>query len=223
MQVCFHCGAANSPGARECHSCSARLIEDDVAPDNGSSENGTVQNISECPMCATSLEPGAETCPNCKADLTAPPEMPRSHDRDITSRYDEFAEKVKVVRDGSMSKESFGTWLKEIRETLNLKRQNYVELIKDSDFEDIDVERLEVLQTNYFQEREEEVTMTMQGILEFEDAMELMWGFVENESSDLAVLDQALKKMWEGNEMCNEAIRMNREFRNRLEEDWGYM
>lgn len=222
MQVCFHCGSANSTGAKECHSCSARLIEDDD-PDTGSSENGTVQDVSECPMCATVLEPGAEVCPNCKTDLTAAPEMPRSHEQDITSRYDEFADKVKVVRDGSLSKDNFGSWLKEIRKSLNLKRQNYVELIKDSDFEDIDVERLEVLQTNYFQEREEEVTMTMQGILEFEDAMELMWGFVENESSDISTLDQALKKMWEGNEMCNEAIRMNREFRSRLEEDWGYM
>ena len=63
----------------------------------------------------------------------------------------------------------------------------------------------------------------MTGILEFEEAMEMMKLFADNDETDFSVLDAALQKMWDGNEMCNEAMRINRDFRAKLEEDWGYM
>ena len=63
----------------------------------------------------------------------------------------------------------------------------------------------------------------MTGILEYEESMEMMRLFAANHEIEMAVLDAALQKMWDGNEKCNEAMRINRDFRAKLEEDWGYM
>lgn len=221
MQVCFHCGAANSPGARECHQCLATLIDD--SGESASPTPAQEDRLSECPQCGYPAEPGDTVCSNCQSSLLASAEMPRTHDKDITSRYDEFASQVQDLRNGSLTRKEFGKWLNAIRARLNDRRDHYVQFVKGSEFEDVDVERLEVLQTDYFKEREEEVTMTMEGIFDFEEAMALMASYVEDESAQADVLDEALSKMWHGNEKCNEAIRMNRDYRNQLEEDWGYM
>lgn len=221
MQVCFHCGAANSPGAKECHQCSATLIED--GDEAATPAPGAAELLSECPTCGYPADQDDTTCTNCNASLVATAEVPRTHDRDITSRYDEFSAKVQGLRNGEISRQAFGKWLNEMREKLTGRREYYVQFVKGSEFEDIDVERLEVLQNNYFNEREQEVTLTMEGIFEYEEAMGMMAAFLENEDVKEDVLDEALKMMWNGNEKCNEAIRMNREYRNQLEDDWGYM
>jgi predicted nucleic acid-binding Zn ribbon protein len=221
MQVCFHCGAANSPGAKECHQCLATLIED--GDETATPAPGAVEHLSECPSCGYPADEDDTVCSNCNGSLLATEEIPRTHDRNITSRYDEFSEKVKGLRNGGLSREEFGKWLNQMRDMLNNRREHYVQFVKGSEFEDIDVDRLEVLQNDYFNEREEEVTLTMEGIFEFEEAMSLMASFAEDHNSEADVLDEALKMMWNGNEKCNEAIRMNREYRNQLEDDWGYM
>jgi uncharacterized Zn finger protein (UPF0148 family) len=222
MQVCFHCGAANSPGAKECHSCSATLIDD--RDETATPEAGADELLSECPACGyPASEEGDTVCSNCQTSLRVADEVPRTHDRDITSRYDEFAERVQDLRSGGLSREEFGKWLNQMREKLNGRREFYVQFVKGSEFEDIDVERLEVLQNDYFNEREEEVTLTMEGIFEYEEAMGMMAVYAADDNIQADVLDESLKMMWNGNEKCNEAIRMNRDYRNQLEDDWGYM
>lgn len=212
MQVCFHCGAANSPEAKVCHSCAASLggsdDEDNDAPDvDGHGDDPSI----DCPNCGFAISASSHNCPSCgfviySQDSTDRP-APKSHERDITDRYDQFAERVQSIRDGRISLAQFGTWLETTKRNLLGQRERYYEMIKVS---------------GYYEDSEDEVNMGMTGILDYEEAMEMMASVVTGES-ELGALDTALEKMWEGNEKCNEAARINRRFRAQLEEDWGYM
>lgn len=211
MQVCFHCGAANSPEAKVCHSCSASLgaaEEEEVAADGDVDE---VVHEVECPNCGYPIGVNVHTCPNCQFVIYSQDPIdrpaPKTHERDITDRYDQFAERVQMIRDGRMSVEQFGNWLRTTQQMLLGQRERYVEMIKVS---------------GYYEDSTDEVNMGMTGILDYEEAMEMMLSFANGEA-DSATLDAALEKMWEGNEKCNEAARINRRFRAQLEEDWGYM
>lgn len=211
MQVCFHCGAANSPEAKVCHSCSASLggaEEEEVTEDSDVDE---VIHEVECPNCGYPIGVNVHTCPNCQFVIYSQDPIdrpaPKTHERDITDRYDQFAERVQMIRDGRMSVEQFGNWLRTTQQMLLGQRERYVEMIKVS---------------GYYEDSTDEVNMGMTGILDYEEAMEMMLSFAGGEA-DSATLDAALEKMWEGNEKCNEAARINRRFRAQLEEDWGYM
>jgi hypothetical protein len=210
MQVCFFCGSANSPDAKECHACSQPLGAAQEQPADKTSVQ-TLEAPNECPNCGHPLEQGVEECGNCQMPLVSDDPLdrpaPKSHDQDITSRYDEFASRVQLVRDGRMTREQFGTWLGTIRKSLVGQRDRYIEMIKTS---------------GYYEFSSDEVDMGMTGILDYEEGMEMMSEFANN-GADFSVLDKALQRMWDGNEKCNEAMRINREFRAQLEEDWGYM
>lgn len=211
MQVCFFCGAANSPDAKSCHSCSQLLAggEEESAEGN---EAIPTEMPTECPFCGQEVQEGDLVCGNCNSELVSTDPLdrpaPKSHERDITSRYNEFADKVQMVRDGRMSRSQFATWVLNLQQSMLAQRDRYVDFIKGS---------------GYYEFGRDEVDMGMTGILEYEEAMEEMVMFGENPDADMAQLDAALEKMWRGNEKCNEAMRLNREFRAKLEEDWGYM
>lgn len=212
MQVCFFCGSANGPDAKVCHSCSQPLGSDEEQ----TSDNGVAHDIAltECPYCGNEVGPDDDECGNCKSTLVSADPLdrpaPKSHERDITSRYDDFADKVQQVRDGRMTRKQFSTWLDTMNRSMSNQRDRYVELIRTS---------------GYYEFGSDEVDMGMTGILQYEEALEMMTLFAKNEDEeeDMGVLDAALRKMWHGNEMCNEAMRINRDFRAKLEEDWGYM
>ncbi|MCA9777207.1 MAG: zinc ribbon domain-containing protein [Candidatus Eremiobacteraeota bacterium] len=210
MQVCFFCGSANSPDAKVCHSCSQELapVEEQSSEENSAPEVPE----DECPFCGNNIEPGAEKCPHCQTILMSDDPLdrpaPKSHEVNITGRYDEFAGRVQKLRNGEITREQFSRWLDQIQRSLLNQRDRYVELIQTS---------------GYYEYGSKEVDTGMTGILEFEEAMEMMKLFADNDETDFSVLDAALQKMWDGNEMCNEAMRINRDFRAKLEEDWGYM
>ena len=211
MQVCLFCGAANSPGAAVCHSCAQPLaVEEEQGSDNPEVEGA--EEPSTCPMCAQPVDPTDKVCRNCNRVLISDDPLdrpaPRSHDRDITTRYDEFAQKVQAVLDGNMTRDQFGTWLGTMQKKLLSQRERYVEMIQTS---------------GYYEFSSDEVDMGMTGILEYEQSMEMMVLWAGNPDADDSILADALGQMWEGNQKCNEAMRINREFRAQLDEDWGYM
>lgn len=212
MQVCFHCGAANSPEAKVCHSCGANLggsEDEDDALDGG--DESSQEQLIDCPNCGFSMAANSHSCPSCGFVIYAQDPIdrpaPKTHDRDITDRYEQFAARVQMVRDGRMTPADFGTWLETTKRNLLGQRERYYEMIKVS---------------GYYEDSEDEVNMGMTGILDYEEAMEMMAAVVSGQS-ELGMLDAALEKMWEGNEKCNEAARLNRRFRAQLEDDWGYM
>jgi predicted nucleic acid-binding Zn ribbon protein len=209
MQVCFFCGSANSPDAKVCHSCSQQLAAEEQSPDQASAQEVPAD---QCPFCASKIEPGSEKCEHCQTILMSNDPLdrpaPKTHEYEITGRYDEFAGRVQMVRNSQMSREQFAQWLDSIQKSLLNQRDRYIELIQTS---------------GYYEYGSDEVDMGMTGILEYEESMELMRLFAGDHEIEMEVLDGALQKMWDGNEKCNEAMRINREFRAKLEEDWGYM
>jgi hypothetical protein len=210
MQVCFFCGSANSTQAKVCHSCSQQLTEGEEQSPNGAPAQEVPAD--QCPFCACIIEPGSEKCESCQTVLMSSDPLerpaPKSHEYEITGRYDEFADRVQSVRNNRMSRDQFSQWLDSIQKSLLNQRDRYVDLIQTS---------------GYYEYGSDEVDMGMTGILEYEESMEMMRLFANNHEIEMAVLDAALQKMWDGNEKCNEAMRINRDFRAKLEEDWGYM
>lgn len=182
--------------------------EDDTFED---SEDAPEEQSIDCPNCGFSMAADSHSCPSCGFVIYAQDPIerpaPKTHDRDITDRYDQFAGRVQMVRDGRISLADFGTWLETTKRNLLGQRERYYEMIKVS---------------GYYEDSEDEVNMGMTGILDYEEAMGMMASVVGGEA-DIGVLDAALEKMWEGNEKCNEAARLNRRFRAQLEDDWGYM
>lgn len=211
MQVCFFCGSANGPDARTCYSCGQALA---AGEEEGTEEESVpLEGLTECPFCGNEVAAEDTECPHCRTTLVSSDPLdrpaPKTHERDITGRYDEFATKVELLRAGKMTREQFATWLDTVQNSLLGQRERYVDMIKSS---------------GYFEWGQNEVEVGMTGILAYEEAMEMMKIVARSEEEpDLSVLDTALTRMWEGNELCNEAMRINREFRAKLEEDWGYM
>ena len=136
MQVCFFCGSANSPDAKVCHSCSQELapVEEQSSEENSAPEVPE----DECPFCGNNIEPGAEKCPHCQTILMSDDPLdrpaPKSHEVNITGRYDEFAGRVQKLRNGEITREQFSRWLDQIQRSLLNQRDRYVELIQTSGY-----------------------------------------------------------------------------------------
>ena len=124
----------------------------------------------------------------------------------ITERYEQFKKACDRVRVGEWGPDEFLAWLEEIWATLKDKAADYVSHIEDS---------------GYYNDQTDEVENCFTGIEQYETGMETMRQYVD--TGDVGYLDQGLQIIWEGNEYINEAMRMNREFRRNLEEEWGYM
>jgi hypothetical protein len=166
---------------------------------------------SRCPFCNGLVDPQATECPHCKLSLDAKGPLnqaaPRAHTDSLTARYEEFQSKVEGLRTGAVTPAAFIEWLANIRVKMAEKRQQYIDTVRE---------------IGYFDTRQEEVEVASNGILDFEEAIEDMWAFTLGET-DVSGLDNALAKMWQANERINEAMRMNREFRAGIEDDWGFM
>jgi hypothetical protein len=101
----------------------------------------------------------------------------------------------------------FIEWLANIRVTLADKRETYIKTVREM---------------GYYETNPEEVEVATNGILDFEDSVEDMWEFTLGKT-DVSGLDNALARMWQANEHINDAMRMNRNFRGGLEDEWGFM
>lgn len=125
----------------------------------------------------------------------------------ITARYDLFTQAAMRVKMGAWSREEFGDWLQNTRSILQEKAGYLVNLITES---------------GYYEYQMDEVELCLTGIEDYDRGMDEMATYLED-GGDVAHLDRGLEQIWEGNEKINEAMRLNREFRRGLEEEWGYM
>lgn len=207
MIVCFHCGAANSPGKTHCHSCQAPLPGGGGGGgESSSSGDGNDQPV-VCLHCGERNTGGTLECPHCGAGLPRMDHSTQSRSFDtITERYDQFRSAGMKAKSGEWSRHELQEWLGQMSKRLAARAQFLIDTIR---------------QTGYYDYRSDEVDMGMTGVLDYEEGMELMRQFVED--GNPLHIDDALEKIWEGNEKINEAMRMNREFRRQLEEEWGYM
>lgn len=211
MQVCFTCGAPNPPDALACEACGADLPLAQASPPPPAPPPVDARDPTKCPFCNGTVEPDAKECPHCRLSLDSKDPIhapaPRGHADSLTGRYDDFSKKVEGLRTGSVKPDEFITWLDGARAHLATKRTNYMQTIQE---------------TGYYDMHSVEVDEAMNGILDFEAAVEEMWQFTLGKT-EVSALDEALARMWVANERINEAMRMNRGFRAKLEDDWGYM
>lgn len=182
-----------------------------------------------CLNCGHPNAPGAPACESCGIDLTGGPSIPPpaildpsadpasvgapptpsagGHVDDITSRYDEFAGMVERLRIGTVTPHAFIEWLEEARRQMEARRNLFLDAVEASGEDPED---------------QAQIQEALEGILDFEEAIEEMWAFTLGET-DVSALDSALSKMWQANGRINQAMRNNREHRASLEEDWGFM
>jgi hypothetical protein len=119
-------------------------------------------------------------------------------------RYNQFKNASEMARSGQWTPEQFKKFMEDISSFLAKKAQEIVELIQ---------------QTNYTADGgEEEVSVGMQGIEAFEKGMEEMYHYAED--LDPEHLEQGLRMIWEGNQLILEAMRINRENRRQLIDQW---
>ncbi|MBI3928288.1 MAG: hypothetical protein HY319_22280 [Armatimonadetes bacterium] len=160
-----------------------------------------------CLVCEHTNQPGVGQCTHCGAALPRilqPTSVDQFEKR--TSRYNQFREAGQKAKEGKWSPEEYADWLQNISRLLAQKARYLIDLYHS---------------TGYYEYGAEEVEMGITGIQDYEQAMETMWEFIED--GDPRHIERGLELMWEGNEKINEAMRLNREFRRRLEDEWGYM
>lgn len=181
--------------------------------------------MQHCSGCGAANAAHVEICHSCRLPLDEHALQVYQSFKSETSRFDEFAAQVEAYTSGALSRAEFGNWVLMTRELMSNRRENYVEVIRETELEEVDLsqittieslDQLKMYRTGYFDVREEEVSTAMEGILAIESAIELMVAFAEDQSLDDSTLVAALEQMWQGNEKCNEAIRMNRVFREKL-------
>lgn len=178
-----------------------------------------------CPGCGAANSGHSEVCHSCHMPLNEDEAAVSVSFEAETSRFDEFASQVEAYSSGSLSREEFGQWVQGMRDLLARRRENYVRIIKESELEDVDLsqvktleclEKLKVSHTDYFEEREQEVSTAMEGMMEFESALQVMLEFANDENLDDSTLLTALQQLWRGNQKCNEAIYQNRVYHRKL-------
>lgn len=159
-----------------------------------------------CMQCGAQSHKGAKSCSSCGAIL---PRMDTSSmvtvDK-IAGRFQQFKDAVDRVKTGQWQSEEFFDFLQNIYALLADKRSGTEQLIQE---------------TGYEEYSDDEVRQGRDGMDHYEMGMQEMSLFVED--GDTAHLDHGLDLIWQGNERINDAMRINRAERKKLEDEWGWM
>lgn len=148
-----------------------------------------------CPRCSRSYPPGFEWCEPCHERLPEEVDPPPVDDRlrDVRGAVERFEQ-------GESSEEEFLAFLDEMAAELAQKEQGLLELDLSEDLQEFMREELEA---------------GLEGIGGFQEGLEVLRSF---EPEDLA---HGLAMVEAANERLNEALRLNRENRRRLEADYS--
>lgn len=119
----------------------------------------------------------------------------------VNERYMQLKEAGEKVKSGEWSIEEYGSFLSEIHQILSQKEQEIREI-------EIPEEAVE--------EFSEELNVGFNGIELYNQGISNMMLYLEDENPDH--IDYGLELVHEGNEKINEAMRINRENRRKLEE-----
>lgn len=156
-----------------------------------------------CVKCGFQNPEGANCCSRCSAQLPrmvapvpAAEEAPRIHDR-----LNQMEVAVGRVVSGEWNPDQFGEFLMEMARVLADKERDIREIPIPEEAADDFREELEV---------------GFAGIDLYNQGVQRMFGFLGDAST--AHLDEGLDLVRQGNELINEAMRINRENRRKLEE-----
>lgn len=124
----------------------------------------------------------------------------------VSGRMGQFVDAVNNVKGGAWSAEEFLEFLQNMFVVLQEKRVGTEALIEESHYDEF---------------CQEEVELGLQGMEQFEEGMQEMSLFLED--GEVAHLDVGLASINHGNELLNDAMRVNRASRRKLEDEWGLM
>lgn len=124
----------------------------------------------------------------------------------IAGRFGQIKDAVERVKAEEWEAAEFYEFLNNIYAVLSEKRVSTEQLITESDYAEF---------------AGDEVTQGLEGMDQYEAGLQEMSLYVED--GELAHLDTGLELIWQGNEAINDAMRMNRAERRKLEEEWGWM
>ena len=124
----------------------------------------------------------------------------------VSGRFQKFHDSVEQVRSGAMSAEDFGEFLQKQYEILQNIR---------AEIENI------VAGTDYLEKAAEEMSQGVQGMDHYEAGIQEMWAYLDDGEAEH--LEAGLDMVRIGNELINDAKRINRLSRKKLEDEWGMM
>lgn len=123
-----------------------------------------------------------------------------------SGRIKQFADAIERVRSEEWGPDEFYEFLSGVYEKLMGLRGEIEEIITEGEYEEY---------------ASEEVEQGINGINLFEEGMQEMSYYVED--GDISHLDIGMERMVEGNALLNDAKRLNRSGRQKLEDEWGTM
>ncbi len=153
------------------------------------------QNTKEDKRCKScgAIMPHYEMTPTVKVEV-------------VTGRFKIFHDAVEAVKTGNMPVEAFYELL---------QNQYAILLEKRGEIETI------LHETNYAETAATEVSQGIQGMDHYEMGVQEMSMFCED--GEVIHLENGLDMIRMGNDMLNDAKRINRMDRKKLEEEWGWM
>ncbi|MDQ7824781.1 MAG: zinc ribbon domain-containing protein [Candidatus Eremiobacteraeota bacterium] len=154
-----------------------------------------------CLKCGHNNAQGANYCTRCNAALPKMTQTDTAPPTKVNERYMQLKEAGEKAKSGEWTIEQYGKFLQDIQAILAQKEQEIREI-------EIPEEAIE--------EFAEELEVGFNGIELYNQGIANMLLFLEDKNADH--IDYGLELVHEGNEKINEAMRINRENRRKLEE-----
>lgn len=159
-----------------------------------------------CMQCGSQNEKNANFCWSCNAVLPKLDTTAMITVDKVVGRFNQFKDAVERVKNGTWTSEEFFEFLQNIYATLAEKRLGTEGFIQEAGYEEYSGD---------------EVRQGRDGMDHYELGMQEMSLFIED--GDVSHLDHGLDLIWQGNERINDAMRINRMERRKLEDEWGWM
>jgi hypothetical protein len=156
-----------------------------------------------CVKCGTQNPDGMNYCTKCKSQLPRIPHTAQVH-RDpekVMERYNQLKEAADMMKSGEWTEDQFGDFLENISMILSKKEQE----IRD----------IEIPEEAY-DDFSEELEVGFKGITLYNEGISHMLLYLDDQ--DFEHIEYGLDLVYEGNELINEAIKVNRRNRRKLEE-----
>jgi len=156
-----------------------------------------------CTRCGAQNSDDKKYCVNCQAVLPNIPAASRSPKPPeiVMERYNQLKEAGDMVLNGEWTVEEYGEFLEGISQVLAQKEQEIREIeIPEEAYDDF----------------AEELEVGFNGIALYNEGIAHMMLYLEDENPEH--IEYGLQLVYEGNESINEAMKVNRENRRKLEE-----
>lgn len=156
-----------------------------------------------CTRCGTQNPDNKNYCVNCNSALPAIPasaQVPKSPSF-VMERYNQLKEAADLVMNGEWTIEEYGEFLENLAQVLAQKEQEIRDIeIPEEAYEDF----------------EEELSVGFEGITLYNEGIAHMMLYLDDQ--DPTHIEDGLELVYQGNNNINDAMKINRQNRRKLEE-----